>query len=44
MPASTSSNAEVAMADLAFPVIGNVDAAPNKDRARVGDLLIRQGE
>jgi [acyl-carrier-protein] S-malonyltransferase len=31
-----------AIASLAFPVIANVDARPNQDRARVKDLLVKQ--
>lgn len=34
--------AHVSMRPLAFPVIANVDAEPNLDAARVGELLIRQ--
>src|SRR5206468_11251206 len=32
----------VAMRPLAFPVVANVDGAPNTDPARVRDLLVRQ--
>ncbi len=32
----------VVMRPLAFPVIGNVDASPNEDPARVAELLLRQ--
>jgi [acyl-carrier-protein] S-malonyltransferase len=34
--------AEVEIRPLAFPVIANVDARPNRDPARVKDLLVRQ--
>ncbi len=33
---------KVAIAPLAFPVVANVDAKPNTDRARVKELLVRQ--
>jgi len=33
---------DVTIAPLAFPVIANVDAAPNSDSGRVKDLLVRQ--
>ena len=33
---------QVAIAPLAFPVVANVDAKPNTDRARVKELLVRQ--
>ena len=32
----------VAVGELAFPVIANVDAAPNQDKERVKDLLVKQ--
>jgi [acyl-carrier-protein] S-malonyltransferase len=32
----------VTIASLAFPVVANVDAAPNQDPARVKELLVRQ--
>jgi [acyl-carrier-protein] S-malonyltransferase len=34
--------ANVPVGPLAFPVIANVDARPNRDAARVKDLLVRQ--
>lgn len=34
--------AKVEVKPLAFPVVANVDARPNTDRARVKDLLVRQ--
>ena len=34
--------ARVEIGTLAFPVIANVDARPNSDRARVAELLVRQ--
>lgn len=33
---------KVTIAPLAFPVVANVDARPNVDRARVKELLVRQ--
>ena len=34
--------AAIALNPLAFPVLANVEAAPNADAARVADLLVRQ--
>ncbi len=34
--------ARVEIGSLAFPVVANVDARPNADRARVAELLVRQ--
>jgi [acyl-carrier-protein] S-malonyltransferase len=34
--------ASVQIGPLAFPVVANVDARPNDDRARVAELLVRQ--
>lgn len=34
--------ARVEIGPLAFPVVANVDARPNADRARVAELLVRQ--
>jgi [acyl-carrier-protein] S-malonyltransferase len=34
--------ASINVGSLAFPVIANVDAEPNQDGARVGELLVRQ--
>jgi [acyl-carrier-protein] S-malonyltransferase len=34
--------ASVALRDLAFPVISNVEARPNSDAGRVAELLVRQ--
>src|SRR5262249_31775014 len=36
--------ASVAMKPLAFPVVANVEAAPNAAAARVAELLVRQGD
>ena len=44
-PAAQALAAELAKVDvkpLAFPVVANVDARPNRDPARVKDLLVRQ--
>jgi len=34
--------AKLTLGPLAFPVVSNIDAQPNADRARVADLLVRQ--
>ena len=34
--------AAIAPGSLAFPVLPNVEAAPNQDAGRIGDLLVRQ--
>jgi [acyl-carrier-protein] S-malonyltransferase len=34
--------AKIAILPLAFPVVANFDAAPNRDASRVKDLLVRQ--
>ncbi len=44
-PAAKALEAELAnvtVSDLAFPVVANVDAAPNASKERVKDLLVRQ--
>ena len=44
-PAARAVEAELAkieIASLAFPVVANFDAAPNRDAARVKELLVRQ--